>query len=54
MDVEGLQKLVLWKKSGYVVRMARTGECVNVSTDRGIWGRGIVWRRGWGDDDLSG
>ncbi|KAI1613911.1 30S ribosomal protein S8 [Exophiala viscosa] len=36
MDVTGLQKLVLGKNSGYVKGMTRTGECLFVSTDRGI------------------
>ena len=36
MDVEGLKKLVLGKQSGYVKGMARPGECIYVSTDRGV------------------
>ena len=36
MDVEGLQKLVLGKTSGYVGGLTRTGECMYVSTDQGI------------------
>ncbi len=36
MDVEGLRRLVLGKKSGYVQGMTRPGECVYVSTDIGI------------------
>lgn len=36
MDVTGLQKLVLGKSSGYVRGLTRTGECLYVSTDRGI------------------
>jgi len=36
MDVEGLRKLVLGKPSGYVKGLTRPGECLYVSTDRGI------------------
>ena len=36
MDVEGLKKLVLGKPSGYVKGLTRPGECLFVSTDRGI------------------
>lgn len=36
MDVEGLRRLVLGQKSGYVQGLTRTGECMYVSTDVGI------------------
>ena len=36
MDVEGLKKIVLGESSGYVKGIRRTGECIYVSTDRGI------------------
>jgi len=36
MDVEGMRKLVLGKPSGYVKGLTRPGECLYVSTDRGI------------------
>lgn len=36
MDVEGLKKLVLGKQSGYVKGLTRPGECLYVSTDKGI------------------
>ncbi|ETI29243.1 hypothetical protein G647_01696 [Cladophialophora carrionii CBS 160.54] len=36
MDVEGLRRLVLGKKSGYVQGLTRPGECLYVSTDVGI------------------
>ncbi|KAJ9606494.1 hypothetical protein H2200_009455 [Cladophialophora chaetospira] len=36
MDVEGIRRLVLGKKSGYVKGATRPGECVYVSTDVGI------------------
>lgn len=37
MDTEGLKKLVLGKNSGYVRGLTRPGECLYVSTDRGIF-----------------
>jgi ribosomal protein S8 len=37
MDTEGLKKLILGRDSGYVKGMTRPGECVYVSTDRGIF-----------------
>jgi len=36
MDVEGIKDLVLGKKHGYVKGLSRPGECLYVSTDRGI------------------
>ena len=36
MDVEGLRRLVLGKRSGYVEGLTRPGECLYVSTDVGI------------------
>ncbi|KAI9872257.1 MAG: hypothetical protein M1823_008220, partial [Watsoniomyces obsoletus] len=36
MDVEGMKELVLGRQSGYVKGLTRTGECMYVSTDRGI------------------
>jgi len=36
MDVEGLKRLVLGKESGYVKGLTRPGECLYVSTDRGV------------------
>ena len=36
MDTEGLKELVLGRKSGYVNGLTRMGECMYVSTDRGI------------------
>ena len=36
MDTEGLSKLVLGRQSGYVKGLTRPGECLYVSTDRGI------------------
>ena len=36
MDVEGMKELVLGRQSGYVKGLTRTGECLYVSTDRGI------------------
>lgn len=36
MDTEGLKKLVLGQNSGYVKGLTRPGECLYVSTDRGI------------------
>ena len=36
MDTQGLKRLVLGKPSGMVKGMTRPGECVYVSTDRGI------------------
>lgn len=36
MDVAGLRKLVLGQNSGYVKGLTRPGECIYVSTDRGI------------------
>ncbi|KAK5943661.1 hypothetical protein PMZ80_004669 [Knufia obscura] len=36
MDVEGLRKLVLGRKNGYVGGLTRPGECLFVSTDKGI------------------
>lgn len=36
MDVEGLRDLVLGKRNGYVDGLTRPGECVYVSTDKGI------------------
>lgn len=37
MDTEGLKKLVLGRDSGYVKGISRPGECLYVSTDRGIF-----------------
>jgi ribosomal protein S8 len=37
MDVSGLQKIVLGKTAGYVKGLTRTGECIYVSTDKGIF-----------------
>lgn len=37
MDVEGLRALVLGRKSGYVNGLTRPGECMYVSTDKGIF-----------------
>lgn len=37
MDVEGLRKVVLGRKDGYVRGLTRPGECLYVSTDRGIF-----------------
>lgn len=37
MDTEGLKKLVLGKDSGYVKGLTRPGECLFVSTDKGIF-----------------
>ena len=36
MDVEGLRKLVLGQPEGFVKGMTKPGECLYVSTDRGI------------------
>jgi ribosomal protein S8 len=36
MDTEGLAKLTLGQRSGYVTGMTRPGECLFVSTDKGI------------------
>jgi len=36
MDVEGLRKLVLGRQSGYVKGLGKPGECLFVSTDKGI------------------
>lgn len=36
MDVTGLKQLVLGKDTGYVKGLRRPGECIYVSTDRGI------------------
>ena len=36
LDTEGLSKLVLGRQSGYVKGMRQPGECLFVSTDRGI------------------
>ncbi|KAL2417764.1 Small ribosomal subunit protein uS8m [Exophiala dermatitidis] len=36
MDVTGLKQLVLGKDAGYVKGLRRPGECIYVSTDRGI------------------
>ena len=36
MDTEGLKEVVLGKRSGYVQGLTRTGECMYVSTDKGI------------------
>jgi len=36
MDVEGLAKLVRGKDANYVKGLTRPGECLFVSTDRGI------------------
>jgi ribosomal protein S8 len=37
LDVESLKKLVLGKDSGYVKGLTRPGECLFVSTDKGIF-----------------
>ena len=37
IDTEGLARLVLGKQSGYVKGLRRPGECLFVSTDRGIF-----------------
>lgn len=37
LDVEGLKKIVLGRNSGYVNGLTRPGECLYVSTDRGIF-----------------
>jgi ribosomal protein S8 len=37
MDAEGLKKLVLGRDSGYVKGLTRPGECLFVSTDKGIF-----------------
>ena len=37
MDTEGLAKLVLGKANGYVRGLTRPGECLFISTDRGIF-----------------
>jgi ribosomal protein S8 len=36
MDVEGLGKLIRGREAGYVKGMSNVGECLFVSTDRGI------------------
>lgn len=36
MDVEGLGRLVRGRESGFVRGLVRPGECIFVSTDRGI------------------
>jgi len=36
MDVEGLKDVVRGKKSGYVEGLRSPGECLFVSTDRGV------------------
>lgn len=36
MDVEGMRKIMLGRQSGYVKGMTRPGECIYVSTDKGI------------------
>lgn len=36
MDVEGLGKIVRGGKAGYVPGLTRPGECLYVSTDKGI------------------
>jgi ribosomal protein S8 len=36
MDVEGLGKLVRGREAGYVRGLTRTGECLFVSTDKGV------------------
>ena len=36
MDVEGIRKIVLGRQAGYVKGLTRPGECLYVSTDRGI------------------
>ena len=36
MDVQGIKRLVLGKESGMVPGLTRPGECIFVSTDRGV------------------
>lgn len=36
MDVEGISKLVRGQNAGYVKGLTRPGECLFVSTDKGI------------------
>lgn len=36
MDVEGLEKLVRGRKEGTVDGLKKIGECIFVSTDRGV------------------
>jgi ribosomal protein S8 len=36
MDTDGLKEVIRGRQSGYVKGMTRTGECLFVSTDRGI------------------
>jgi ribosomal protein S8 len=46
MDVEGLGMVVRGKKAGYVKGLTKPGECMFVSTEKGIWeARECVERR---------